>query len=693
MNEVEIVVKATDRGAKETLAGVGESAKKMDRDISKSSPGVRKLRSEFDQTSASVRKMKEEFSKSGDMNLWKDIENGEKRLKSLKGELSSLGSVGGSVGKEVKKALADIGDEGGKAFGKGLESSALQSIKGVATSPIGLAVGVGLAAAISPMIGAAVGAGVTVGLGGGVLALGIARAAADPRVGQAWSGMWSKVGEALDSRAQTFVKPLVDSADIVGDAFRFSAIPKIGDAFDMLKPRITDLAHGSADLIQNMFKGDNFTRVMDVADRMLGKLASELPNFGNALNNMLGSIADGAPGIEQFWSEFLVGTQRTIVGIGNVIEALSKTYKAMDDFGNGINDAFDKASVVVGNFVTDTYKAMDDFGNGINDKFDKLFNIDRSDDSEPKRKLFNLKTGAEEAGGAAAAAALDFGALQQQVNSTAATADSVFGAAVDKMLNSTMALDQATLGFAESQTHLADSVRQNGNELDIHTAKGQANREAILGMVTANQQGFDANIRAGMGADQARGAYEANTRAIEDSMRAAGFNQAAIDGMIGKYRSVPANIATDIELHGLAQAIAGLDETLRRINGLDGRTANTYVNEIHRQIFADPVGHFGPNGTGGPPANAHGGITGAASGGPRGNWTMVGEAGRELVKLPAGSQVIPHGGTEAMMNSGGSSGGNHYSVTVNALDPGSAANAVVAAIKEYERDNGTWWRT
>ena len=32
---------------------------------------------------------------------------------------------------------------------------------------------------------------------------------------------------------------------------------------------------------------------------------------------------------------------------------------------------------------------------------------------------------------------------------------------------------------------------------------------------------------------------------------------------------------------------------------------------------------------------------------------MVGEQGRELVRLPAGSSVIPHGKTEAMMGSGG----------------------------------------
>lgn len=50
---------------------------------------------------------------------------------------------------------------------------------------------------------------------------------------------------------------------------------------------------------------------------------------------------------------------------------------------------------------------------------------------------------------------------------------------------------------------------------------------------------------------------------------------------------------------------------------------------------------------------AHGGVVGAAGGGPRSNMVMVGEQGRELVKLPAGSTVVPHGQTESMMGQGG----------------------------------------
>ena len=42
-------------------------------------------------------------------------------------------------------------------------------------------------------------------------------------------------------------------------------------------------------------------------------------------------------------------------------------------------------------------------------------------------------------------------------------------------------------------------------------------------------------------------------------------------------------------------------------------------------------------------------------------------------------------------NAGG--GGRAYSITVNALDPTQAGRVVVDAIREFERSNGTSWRS
>lgn len=65
-------------------------------------------------------------------------------------------------------------------------------------------------------------------------------------------------------------------------------------------------------------------------------------------------------------------------------------------------------------------------------------------------------------------------------------------------------------------------------------------------------------------------------------------------------------------------------------------------------IITAPIGRL-PGNIFTPGALAHGGISGAAGGGPRGRWTLVGEQGPELVNLAPGSDVRPAGETRQML--------------------------------------------
>lgn len=86
--------------------------------------------------------------------------------------------------------------------------------------------------------------------------------------------------------------------------------------------------------------------------------------------------------------------------------------------------------------------------------------------------------------------------------------------------------------------------------------------------------------------------------------------------------------------------------------------------------------------------NAYGGIGtghGYASGGPASGWAMVGEHGRELVRLPPGSQVYPNGTSESMLSGGGGGG-----TLVLQIEGGKGAfeQAFIKLIKEYVRITG-----
>lgn len=548
-----------------------------------------------------------------------------------------------SLGNDIKRTMSKAGKDSTESFTDAFGPGALKAFNALPPQlKIALAAGATLAL---PAIGAAVSAGVALGVGGGALAAGIALAAQDPAVSRSWSGLFSDAGTQLKSEASSFTGPLIESANIMRDSFS-RVIPTIGDAFDSLAPRIGKLAAGAGKLFENMFNRGGFDRVIKLAGEMFDQLAAELPNIGNAMDSFFDSIASGGNGAKQFWSDFLVGTQRTIVGLGEVVEALSKTYEFLGgskSIGARINDSFDKASVKVSDFA----KFLDEnIGQKLNKQFDEAWNIDRPVD-KAKAKL-------EEVGQTAIIVGEDFGALTAQINTNAESWDTTFGAAVDKVINGVMGMDQAALSFEESQGRLNEAVKKNGTELDIQTHAGQNNREAVLSVVTANMQLFDMMLKTGFSADQATDAYNQNTQALENQMRNLHFTQEQIDQLIGKYRNVPNDVKTDIETNGLTEAINGLNDLIRRLNGLDGRVARMTVEEVHRTTYV--------NGTSPAPSQffhglAHGGISGAAGGGPRGNWTWVGEQGPELVKLAPGSTVIPSGQSKRMGARGMAGGG------------------------------------
>lgn len=152
----------------------------------------------------------------------------------------------------------------------------------------------------------------------------------------------------------------------------------------------------------------------------------------------------------------------------------------------------------------------------------------------------------------------------------------------------------------------------------VHIAQAGAGKvkDAVLGVIGTIRRFVGKVVHIGeSGASRARGAVQSVINTIRR--------------FVGKVVRVGANVFG-------AGAIRNLMGWIRR---LTGKTVNVVANVIG--AGKSLLGF------------AHGGVVGAAGGGPRSGLVMVGEQGRELVKLAPGSQVIPHGQTEAMMAGGG----------------------------------------
>lgn len=130
--------------------------------------------------------------------------------------------------------------------------------------------------------------------------------------------------------------------------------------------------------------------------------------------------------------------------------------------------------------------------------------------------------------------------------------------------------------------------------------------------------------------------------------------EGAVAGLVGSWAGAWSNLVRIVS--GAVDTITGKVRDLLSIFGLAEAASGNVSKGVGR------VG--GSGGLGGRFGFAHGGIIGAAAGGPRGGMTLVGEGGPELVHLPAGSRVRSNPDTRAMF--GGGSG-----LTVNLYVAGS----------------------
>lgn len=584
-------VKAVGRDADRTgtqLKDTGTTARKLGDDVKQSTRETANLGRELETTRGKLRDLGNEYKRTGSVEL--------DRYRSLTSELRKL--------ERAKRDLDKLGgqDQGGTTgllgglLGKGLgAASGFQPGSTFGLSPTAVTAALATIAAAAPAAGAAIAAAILAGIGAAGLGAGIALELKDPQIQAAGKAMGADIGAHLQDAAVTdFREPMLASMAILGAGFdRFE--PRIRRIFAGLAPQLEDLARGIVGLVDEV--GPGLEHAFAAAGPMIREIAQDLPQIGAAIGFFLDRIAAAGPGAVTFFHDLAMGAEATLTTLGLATEGLSKLYQLMaggpSKFG-GPGSPFTGTLFTLMNVLDQT------------DEKQKKASGSADELASQWRKMFDeankVSDAAQTAGLGVSLAADDFAKLSSQIASAGTNSDLLAAKMVDKVLGATLGLDQATLGFAQALTQTSDAIKNNGTQLDIHTAKGQANRSAILGAVQANLADYDAMIRSGAGAEQAAAAYNTNTAALEAQLRKAGLTAGQIDQLIGKYRNVPSKVDTDVAVKGLTEAINNLDETIRLINGLQSRTV--YEDVVVRHSVVGPATAF-----------ARGGVVSYAEGG------------------------------------------------------------------------------
>jgi hypothetical protein len=675
---------ALDAAAKKTSTDVDDLGKKTESTSKKTTAAANdtgKFKARIDELEGSLKKLGAEFDRTGDPALLKKFRSGSNELAGLKSMVQDLESLGVHVeqfGLQAEKA--------------GMSVSSL--FEGGLTSPAGI----GAIAALTVPALAAGGGLIGAAAGGGAAAAGIGGAiAGNPEAFKAaWSVAIGSIKQDWIDASKPFVGPTMDAIHSIGPMV---AGWHLDETFKKASEFVGPLVHGVEGLVTGIERG--VAALVDHAGPEIAVLAADLPKLGDAIGLALSTISSQATGGAEAMHQVFFAIEAFIVGAGDMIAAAEATASGIDTASNAVKGFFDGIPGWVRAAIPplELYKVLMD-----------TFTPDSLKAAQGGAAFGKALDGVTLSGHAAEeqarATQAQYAALSTQLNETKITADSLAAAMVQKVFVGLMSLDQATLAWHQSLTSLHGAITSGKNAINEDTAAGQKNVSMILAAVTANMQLYQANVAAGMSAQDAAGQYNAGTTALEKQLRQAGLTGSQIDSLIGKYRGIPTKIDTDIAVNGLTAAIDRLTSLIGQLNHIDGYQAFASVTVTtdyvanRSSVYSSQVPRAGGSAPS-PSISRHSPTPHSAGGRLSPGWNILGEEGPELVK---DGMVFTAPETRAMMGvgswpaarMGGSARGSTYAITVNAgigTDGRQVGAQVVEAIRSYERTNGTGWRT
>jgi hypothetical protein len=472
----------------------------------------------------------------------------EAALKDLDGKAATV-----KVKAETQRALSDLerfkkqlgGDSGAGLLG-GLKAPAL----------LGIA-----AAVLSPVIGAAVSAAVIGGAGVGGVIGGILLLKDDPRVAAAGAEIGQKLLSSLQVDAQPFETPVL------------AGIAKIEGRFDQMEGRIQHIFKSSAGFVDPLVSGvlegvDGIlqgiesltTKGKPVIDALGGSFAIIGKSVGDAFSIISGDSGDAASALTNIAK--VVGTLieataylvRGLTELYGVITYLPGKFKEAEVAAAGlagINKNVSKSASDVATSVAAQVIAMADSGDAADAaaRANGLFVATQKDvkDAQEAAKVTQDAYNASIAGLAPAG-----GRATQIADGLRKAIDALHGAA--------MGATDANESYEASWDSLTGSIKENGRSLNIHTAAGRSNRDALEAVASATRDSYVADIQSGIGIAEATKKHDKRIAALREEAKRSHLNKDETEQLIHTYGDIPKGKTTKLVVAGVDSIVSALKD-------------------------------------------------------------------------------------------------------------------------------------
>jgi hypothetical protein len=511
-------------------------------------------------------------------------------IKKQQGELRQL--------LQVKNLLPEPDGNATQSWGRKLFSGISSGLEEAASSSSLATAGTALGLAIAPTAGAAVAGAIVGGAGVGGVVGGLLLAAQDPRVKQAGAELGQFALGDLEARAQSFVPAALDGIAQVRKGFAAMG-PDLDRVFASSR-FVAPLVDGAVAGAQKFVHG--FADAVEHADPVIQSLRAGLDQIGGAAGQtftlMSSDAKIGAESIDELTSavtNFITVTGGIVHGAAAVkgwsdevdkavdkgrywIEDNSAIADAVKHLGGNLDltaDGFRKGSVqaeayrratlgtaTAADFATLKTAGMSDAQITAADASGK-YREQLSQVAQQTRQTAmasgllvatsdDVTTAQKAATAAQQAYTAGLDSLSPRLTRASQLADGL-RKATQQLYGAQISATDANEGYEASWDSLTTSVKTNKRSLDIHTASGRANRDALEALVTTTNDAYFADIAAGTAIDAARKKHDNRIKSIKVEAHQLGLDKGATDELITTYGKIPSKKQTDVLLTGITK--------------------------------------------------------------------------------------------------------------------------------------------
>ncbi|MEV0618538.1 hypothetical protein AB0I81_34785 [Nonomuraea sp. NPDC050404] len=540
----------------------------------------------------------------------------------LDGSVKDADSSGKSIGSRLVSAVGSAVSSGAGAIKDALSTGFEMASK--AAGPVLIGVLGGVLAAAGPTIGAALGGAITLGLGAGFVGIGAMLLLQNEKI----RAEFAKTGNEIKAIMTDAAKPLLP---VFQEAW--SGVKRLVQEFNPIFKQAFQDAQGPLKEFTGQLLGafrELKPAVQPIMDAFTGLLTQIGPQLKGVFSNIASSLTDlsrvvleNKTTIATLFVGLLQAIPAVISGIASVVSFFGTMLGVVNNVNVGLTRAFVGGTTAVADFATRFLGVMRSIGEAISNMpgMEQIGQKLIAGIDQAIGKVNEWKRVAQEAGKAVELKANIFDLTQKLDQAKAALADPNLTKERRAELNADIAKLQAAKAKAISELGDPKLTKEYRSTITTEIAELQAR------LATAKKELQNPELT-----KERKSKLNAEISQLQAQVSAA---KAALASIPNKTVTVTVRTVGDTSIYKAGSV-----------------TAST---------------------------RAHGGVIGAAGGGPRSNMTLVGEQGPELVRLPFGSTVIPNGQSERMLAQGGSGG-----VVVNLYVQGSIRSdrELVALIRD-----------